>query len=98
MVKGINFKDYRDTGDPINTAKVYNSQYVDELIFIDIDATSEKRDPNLEILKKVSKECFMPFTVGGGIKNIDQIRQLLLAGADKVIINTAATSNSKLIY
>ena len=98
MVKGVNFKDYRDTGDPISASKIYNSQFVDELIFIDIDATTEKRDPDFKILKEVSKECFMPFTFGGGIKNIEQIKTLLRFGADKVIINSSATNNKEFIY
>ena len=98
MVKGVNFKDYKDTGDPISASKVYNSQFVDELIFIDIDATTEQRDPNYNILKEVSKECFMPFTFGGGIQNIQQIRKLLKSGADKVIINSSATNNQEFIH
>jgi len=98
MVKGVNFKDYRDTGNPIFASKIYNSQFVDELIFIDIDATTEKRDPDFKILKEVSKECFMPFTFGGGIKNIEQIKTLLRSGADKVIINSSATNNKEFIY
>ena len=97
MVKGKNFSDYKDTGDPVFASKIYNSQYVDELIFIDIDATNEDRNPNIDILKKVSKVCFMPFTIGGGIKNIDQIRELLLNGADKVMINTAAAMDTQFI-
>tara|TARA_Y100000741_G_C18242587_1_gene554217 strand:- start:1011 stop:1769 length:759 start_codon:yes stop_codon:yes gene_type:complete len=97
MVKGVNFNNYRDTGDPISASKVYNSQFVDELIFIDIDATTEQRDPDYKILKEVSRECFMPFTFGGGIKNIKQIRNLLKSGADKVIINSSATSNQEFI-
>ena len=97
MVKGVNFDNYRDTGDPVTASKVYNSQYVDELIFIDIDATNEMRSTNKEIIKKVSKECFMPLTIGGGIKSVKEIRDLLLVGADKVVINSAAYSNEKLI-
>ncbi len=97
MVKGVNFDNYRDTGDPVTASKVYNSQYVDELIFIDIDATNESRPTNKEIIKNVSKECFMPLTIGGGIKTVEEIRDLLLVGADKVVINSAAYTNEKLI-
>lgn len=93
MVKGVNFTNYRDTGDPVFASRVYNSQYVDELIFIDIDATNEKRETNCEIIEQVSKECFMPFTIGGGISKTEHIRKLLSVGADKVVINTAAIEN-----
>lgn len=97
MVKGVNFQNYRDTGDPVSAARIYNAQYVDELAFIDIDATNESRDTNKEIIEKVSKECFMPLSIGGGITSIEGIRELLLVGADKVIINTAAYSDEDLI-
>lgn len=97
MVKGINFSNYRDTGDPITASKIYNAQYVDELIFIDIDATNEGRLTNREIIQKVAKECFMPLTIGGGIKSVEEIRELLLVGADKVVINSAAYENEELI-
>lgn len=97
MVKGVNFSNYRDTGDPVFASRVYNSQYVDELIFIDIDATNEKRETNYEIIEQVSKECFMPLTIGGGISSIEAIRKLLSKGADKVVINTAAIDDPGLI-
>jgi imidazole glycerol-phosphate synthase subunit HisF len=97
MVKGVNFSNYRDTGDPVFASRVYNSQYVDELIFIDIDATNENRETNCEVIEQVSKECFMPFTIGGGITKVEQIRKLLAVGADKVVINTAAIDNPGLI-
>ena len=97
MVKGKQFDNYRDTGDPISAAKIYNAQYVDELAFIDIDATNESRTTNREIITNVSKECFMPLTIGGGINSVNAIRELLLIGADKVIINTAAYSDENLI-
>ena len=90
MVKGRGFDHYRDTGDPVFAARVYNSQYVDELIFLDIDASTESRLTNTDVIEMVSKECFMPLTIGGGIKSVDQIKRLLRAGADKVVINTAA--------
>lgn len=97
MVKGKQFDNYRDTGDPIYAARVYNAQYVDELAFLDIDATSESRPTNKDIIASISKECFMPLTIGGGIKTIEDIRELLLVGADKVIINSEAYSNESLI-
>lgn len=97
MVKGKQFDNYRDTGDPVSAARIYNAQYVDELAFIDIDATNESRETNREIITNVSKECFMPLTIGGGINSVNAIRELLLVGADKVIINTAAYSDENLI-
>ena len=97
MVKGVNFDNYKDTGDPVYASKVYNAQYVDELIFLDIDATNEGRKTNKEIISKVSKECFMPLTLGGGINELNDIRELLLVGADKVMINSAAYNNNNLI-
>jgi cyclase len=97
MVKGKNFTDFRDTGDPVFAARVYNAQFVDELIFLDIDATNENRETNVGVINQVSGECFMPLTIGGGISSIAQIRKLLNAGADKVVINTAALNNPLLI-
>ena len=97
MVKGVQFLNYRDTGDPVYAARVYNSQYVDELIFLDIDASVEERDTNKELISEISKECFMPLTVGGGVNSISTIRDLLRLGADKVIINTAAYEDENLI-
>lgn len=97
MVKGVNFDNYRDTGDPVFASRVYNSQYVDELVFLDIDATNEGRDTNAGIIEKVSKECFMPLTIGGGVKSLEIIRQLLSSGADKVVINSAAYTMPELI-
>ena len=82
MVKGKNFKNYRDTGDPVYAAKIYNSQSVDELIFIDIEATLKNRKPNSNIITKVSEVCFMPLTVGGGVKSLEDISLLLNSGAD----------------
>lgn len=97
MVKGVNFNNYRDTGDPVSTARIYNAQYVDELVIIDIDATNEGRTFSMEVIELVSKECFMPLTIGGGINSIEKIRELVLHGADKVMINTAAYLNESLI-
>lgn len=97
MVKGKQFSNYRDTGDPIFASRIYNAQFVDELIFLDIDATNEGRPTNVEVIENVSKECFMPLTIGGGITSIEEIRRLLQVGADKVVINSAAYSDYKLI-
>lgn len=97
MVKGRGFENYRDTGDPVYAARVYNSQFVDELIFLDIDATREGRPTNLEVIETVARECFMPLTIGGGVSSVEQIRTLLQVGADKVVINTAAIENPEFI-
>lgn len=100
MVKGRQFKDFRDTGNPISAAKVYNYQDADELVFIDIDASVNKtlnRKVLYNLIEEVSEECFMPLTVGGGINSIDDIVFLLKAGADKVLINTAAIEKPDLI-
>ncbi len=90
MVKGKQFKDFRDTGNPVTAARVYTAQKADELLFIDIDASNEGRIATLQVIEKVSEEVFMPFCVGGGIKDVTTIRNLLKAGADKVSICTAA--------
>lgn len=97
VVKGKQFKNFRDTGDPVSAARIYNAQYVDELIFLDIDATKESRETNISILSQVTKVCFMPLTVGGGISCIETVRELIKGGADKVMINTAAINNPSLI-
>ena len=97
MVKGSNFDNYRDVGDPVFASRVYNSQYVDELIFLDIDASNENRSCDPSIIKKVSQECFMPLTIGGGISSIEQIKELLRSGADKVVVNTIAYSDHEFI-
>jgi len=97
MVKGKQFDNYRDTGDPVSASKIYNTQYVDELVFLDINASNEERCADVNIIKKVSKVCQMPFTIGGGIKSVENVRELLLAGADKVVINTASINNPDLI-
>ena len=93
MVKGVNFKDYRDTGNPVSQVKIYTSQYTDELIFIDIQATLDSRESLIKIIKDSAKESQMPFAVGGGIKSLSDIREILSAGADKVLINSAAFEN-----
>lgn len=97
MVKGKQFSSYRDTGDPVSQAKIYNAHSTDELVFLDIDATTQNTKTLVEIITNVSKECFMPLAVGGGISSIDDASQLISAGADKVIINSAAIDNMELI-
>jgi cyclase len=97
LVKGIQFKDYRYVGDPMNAIKIFNEKEVDELIFLDILATKENRIPRLDYIGKIADECYMPFGVGGGIKNVEEIRRILYAGAEKVSINTAAVENPALI-
>jgi cyclase len=97
MVKGRQFKAFRDTGDPRSAARIYNAQYADELAFIDIQASLQSRGALLDVVKTAASECFMPLTVGGGINQIDDVRALLLAGADKVIITTAAVHQPALI-
>ena len=90
VVKGINFVDLRDAGDPVDCAKAYDAAGADELCFLDITASHEKRGILLDVVQHTAEQCFMPLTVGGGVRTIEDIRQLLLAGADKVSINTAA--------
>ncbi|MFA4911705.1 MAG: imidazole glycerol phosphate synthase subunit HisF [Desulfobacteria bacterium] len=93
VVKGINFVGLRDAGDPVENARVYDQQGADELTFLDITASHEKRDIILTVVERTAEEVFMPLTVGGGIRNLEDIRNLLNAGADKVSINTAAVNN-----
>jgi len=97
VVKGINFVDLVDAGDPVEQASIYNKNGADEICFLDITASSDKRDILLDTVKKTAECCFVPLTVGGGVRSIQDIRKLLLAGADKVSINTAAIKNPELI-
>ena len=97
VVKGINFVNLIDAGDPAEQAKIYNDGGADEICFLDITATHENRKIILEVVKKTTAKCFVPLTVGGGVRSIEDISSLLLAGADKVSINTAAVKNEKLI-
>ncbi|MBW2989702.1 imidazole glycerol phosphate synthase subunit HisF [Candidatus Woesearchaeota archaeon] len=97
VVKGINFVGIKDAGDPVELAEEYNRQGADELVFLDITASHEKRKTVISLVDKVSKQIFIPFTVGGGISSIEDIRAILNAGADKVSINTAAVENPGLI-
>ncbi len=93
VVKGINFVDLRDAGDPVEQARVYDKAGADELCFLDITASHERRDIMLDVVRQTAEECFMPLTVGGGVRTTDDIRALLLSGADKVAINTAAVKD-----
>ena len=98
VVKGINFVDLVDAGNPVEVAKTYDKNGADELCFLDITASHEKRPILLDTVKKTAEQCFMPLTVGGGVRSISDIQSLLSSGADKVSINTAAVSNPDLIY
>ena len=97
VVKGINFVDLKDAGDPVEQAKVYDFQGADELCFLDITASSDNRNILLDVVNRTADQCFMPLTVGGGVRSLEDIRNLLLAGADKVGINTSAINNPILI-
>lgn len=97
VVKGTNFLNLQDAGDPVDNARFYDQQGADELAFLDITASAEKRQIILEVVRKTAEEVFMPLTVGGGLRTVEDVRQLLSAGADKVSINTAAVQNPDLI-
>lgn len=97
VVKGVSFVNLRDAGDPVECAKAYNEKGADELVLLDITATSDGRDTMIDIVEEVANTIFIPFTVGGGIKQIDDFYQLLRAGADKVSVNSAAVRNPNLI-
>jgi cyclase len=97
VVKGINFLNIRDAGDPVEWAQKYDREGADELVFLDITATSDNRDILIDVVEKVSDEIFIPFTVGGGIRTVQDMQKILKAGADKVSINTSAVKNPNLI-
>ena len=97
LVKTVQFSGYRDVGDPVATAKIYDAQRADEMILLDIEASKENRGTLLNIVREVSGECFMPLGVGGGIRALGDIRLLLQSGADKVVINTAAVEDPSLV-
>jgi cyclase len=97
VVKGVNFVDLRDAGDPVESAKVYDSAGADELCFLDITASNENRGIIFDVVARTAEQCFMPLTVGGGVRAVDDIRNLLLAGADKVSINTAAVNDRSFV-
>lgn len=97
VVKGVRFKEIRDAGDPVEVAKAYQDQGADELVFLDITASSDERQTMKDVVEKTVASCFMPVTVGGGIRELKDIRNMLLCGADKVSLNTAAILNPDLI-
>ena len=97
VVKGVNFVNLRDAGDPVEQARLYDEQGADELVFLDISATHEGRKTTLELVSRVAETVFMPLTVGGGIREVDDMRNLLLAGADKVSVNSAAVKRPELL-
>lgn len=97
VVKSINFSTYRTLGNPITICRIYESRGVDELVLLDIRATVERRGPSLDIIRDISGECFMPLTIGGGITEVEQVRKILRAGADKVAVNSAAFENPQLV-
>ena len=97
VVKGINFIDLKDAGDPIEQAKIYSDGGADEICFLDITASNENRDTIYEVVEKTSKKCFVPLTVGGGVRSVEDISKLLNCGADKVSINTAAVNDKQVV-
>jgi cyclase len=97
VVKGVNFVNLRDAGEPVEQARLYDEQGADELVFLDISATNEARQTTLDLVSRVAETVFMPLTVGGGIREVDDMRNLLLAGADKVSVNSAAIKRPELL-
>ena len=97
VVKGVQFVDLRDAGDPVEQARVYDAAGADELTFLDITASAENRDTILDVVARTAEQCFMPLTVGGGVRTVEDIRRLLLAGADKVSINSAAVARPEFV-
>ena len=97
VVKGVKFKELRDAGDPVLVAQAYAEQGADELVFLDITASSDERNTMRDVVERTAATCFMPLTVGGGIRTVENIREMLLAGADKVSLNTAAILNPDLV-
>lgn len=97
LYKGIRFRNYKYVGDVMNAIRVFSDKEVDELILFDIDATTKKKEPNIELIQRIAEECYMPFAIGGGISSLEHIKMVLRAGAEKVIINTAAVYNPEFI-
>lgn len=97
LVKTVKFRESTYVGDPINTIRIFNEKEVDELFFLDIDATKAEKDPPYEMIKKISSECFMPFGYGGGIKSLSQIEQIIRSGAEKIVINSHAFLKKDLV-
>ena len=98
VVKGVNFVDLRDAGDPVEAAIAYDAAGADELCFLDITATHENRGIMLDVVRRTAEACFMPLTVGGGVRTVDDIKILLRSGADKVSINSAAVSRREFVH
>ena len=97
VVKGVNFVNLRDAGDPVEMAKFYSAQGADEIVFLDITATYEKRGTIIDVVRRTAEQVFVPLTVGGGIRTADDFKDLLRAGADKISVNSAAVKNPQLI-
>lgn len=97
LVKSVKFKDYKYVGDPINAVKIFNDKEVDEIVLLDISASSAKKQPNLKAIQEIASEAFMPLAYGGGITSIGEIKQLIASGVEKVVLNTSAYNNPKLI-
>src|SRR5918996_3617545 len=97
VVKGVNFVDLRDAGDPVEQARLYDREGADELCFLDITASSEDRATLYDVVRRTAEQCFMPLTVGGGVRGPEDVRKLLLAGADKVSFNTAAVADPEVV-
>ena len=97
VVKGVNFLDLRDAGDPVELAARYDAEGADEVVFLDITASSSARDTIVDVATRTAEECFIPFTVGGGVRGVEDARRLLRAGADKVSVNTAAVSRPQVV-
>jgi imidazole glycerol-phosphate synthase subunit HisF len=97
LVKGKNFTNHRYVGDPINAVRIFNAKEVDEIIFLDISATLENKKLSLKLIEDITDECYVPFTVGGGIQNIEEIRDILYSGAEKVCLNTVVYENPELV-
>ena len=97
VVKGVNFVDLRDAGDPVDAARAYDAAGADEICFLDIDATHENRGTMFDMVRRTAEQCYIPLTVGGGVRTMDDVRALLLAGADKVSFNSAAVANPDVV-
>jgi len=97
LVKGVRFDSLRAVGSPMQAIKVYNLRNVDELVFLDVSATAEQRGPDFDLIDELADECFMPLAVGGGIRDLDDVRRLLAVGADKVVLGTAALAHPELV-
>src|SRR5437764_10378490 len=97
VVKGVNFRDLRDAGDPVEMASIYDAEGADELVFLDITASSGNRETTYDVVRRTAEQVFIPLTVGGGVRTVDDVDQLLRAGADKVGVNTAAIARPEFL-